>query len=254
MQLRKEIIWATVAAFLIMTVPAFGFEVGVRGFYWIPKITGDIRVDDDGIDGTRIDLEDDLDIESDGYPGAEAFIGLGSHHISLAYYRAKVDGEEVLSRDINFAGETFNISESVDSELEYDAWDFQYRWDFLDLENILAGFSLGLVGRIQVFDGSAEIESSTLRAATDFTIAAPMAGLGFNAGILADWIEVRAIATGMSYGDGTIFDGQADISFTPFPFFDIHGGYRYFMIDVDEDDIELDSEIAGPFVGVTISF
>jgi hypothetical protein len=44
------------------------FELGVRGYYWFPKLSCDVRVDDAGIVGTELDLEDDVtfDFENSG--------------------------------------------------------------------------------------------------------------------------------------------------------------------------------------------
>ena len=73
-------------------------------------------------------------------------------------------------------------------------------------------------------------------------------------GILKDILEARVLITGIEYSDHTAFDGQAEISLTPFPFLDIHAGYRFLSIDVDEDDVKLDLEISGLYVALTVSF
>ena len=47
---------------------------------------------------------------------------------------------------------------------------------------------------------------------------------------------------------------MGEISWTPFPFIDIHGGYKTFAIDIDEDDVILDYDTSGPYVALTLSF
>ncbi len=239
---------------LCMAFPAAAFDVGIRGQYWFPDLSGDIRVDDNGLSGTSLDLEDDLEVDDESYPLVEVFAGLGNHHLSVAYYNADYEGSNVLDRTITFDGDTFNVGERVKSSLEYDVYDVMYRYDLLDLENVLAGFSLGLVGRVQVFDGSVEIDSPSMSTRQDFTAPIPMAGLNLHLGILADLLEARVLATGIGYGKGSMIDAQADISFTPFPFIDIHGGYRAMVIDFETDDVELNYDVLGPYVGVTLSF
>jgi outer membrane protein len=253
--MKKAFFWAIclVAAFG-MAMPVQAFEVGVRGSYWFPGFDGDLRVDESGIPGTKIDLESDLDIDEESYAVIEAFVGLGNHHLSLSYYNADYSGTNTLSRDITFSGETFTANTLVSSSLEYDAYDLVYQYDLLDLENILAGFSLGAVGKVKLFDGEVELESSGLTERESFTAPIPMLGLNLHLGILADLLEGRVLLTGMGIGGGTIFDGQADISVTPFPFLDIHGGYRVFFIDVDADDVEFDYDTSGPYVGVTLGW
>jgi hypothetical protein len=236
--------------------PAQGFEAGVRGYYWFPSLDGDIKYSDNSLSGTKLDLEDDLGFDDEYYPFGEAFLGFGDHHLSFSFYRAKYDGRETLDQDINFGGETFPVGDRIKSSLEYDVYDITYQYDVLDLENFLAGFSLGLVGRVKVFDFEAEIKSETtgLKEKEDYTVPVPMLGLNFHLGILADILEARIFATGMGYSDGYMVDALAELSLTPIPYVDIHAGYRTFFVDVDTNDLELNYNTSGPYAGITVSF
>jgi hypothetical protein len=237
-----------------LVLPVSAFELGVRGSYWFPKLSGVVRVDDAGIIGTEVDLENDLGIDSKSYPVVEVFSGIGKHHLSLAFYKLDYDGETVLTKDVYFNGELFHANERVVSNLKYDNYDVMYRYDLIDIENFLAGGSLGLVARMMVFDGSASIASAAVTTKENFTAPIPMVGANFHVGILKDIIEARVLITGIEYRDNTAFDGQAEISFTPFPFVDIHGGYRFLKIDVEEDNVKLDFDNSGLYVGLTVSF
>ena len=81
-----------------------------------------------------------------------------------------------------------------------------------------------------------------------------MVGANFHVGILKDILQARVLVTGIGYRDNKAFDGQAEISLTPFPFLDIHGGYRFLKIDVEEDDVKFDFDNSGLYVGLTVSF
>nr|MBC8361536.1 hypothetical protein [Candidatus Desulfatibia profunda] len=243
-----------VTVFMGLSIPAMAFEVGVRGYYWFPGLSGDLKVDGNGITGTTIDIEDDLGMADESYPVIEIFAGLGNHHLSFSYYSADYDGSKVLSKTVNFNGLTFNANTLINTNLKYDVYDFMYMYDLLDLENILAGFSIGLVGKIKYFDGSVGIRSTTQSTSTDFSAPIPMLGVNFHAGLLADILEARLLITGIGYSGNKILDGQAEISYTPFPFLDIHGGYRFFTIDFDLDDVEANYSTSGPYAAVTISF
>ncbi|MCJ7538504.1 MAG: hypothetical protein MUO88_02455 [Desulfobacterales bacterium] len=237
-----------------IVLPVSAFELGVRGYYWFPELSGVIRVDDAGIVGTELDLGDDLGVDNEIYPVIEVFAGIGKHHLSLACYKLDYDGDTVLTKDIYFNGELFHVNEMIASSIEYDNYDVMYRYDLIDLENFLAGGSLGLVARLMVFDGSASMASATVTTKEDFTAPIPMVGANFHVGILKDLIEARVLVTGIGYSDNKVFDGQAEISLTPFPFLDIHGGYRFLKIDVEEDDVKLDFENPGFYVALTVSF
>ena len=237
-----------------IVLPVSAFELGVRGYYWFPELSGVIRADDAGIVGTELDLEDDLGVDNKSYPIAEVFAGIGKHHLSFAFYNIDYDGDTVLTKDIYFNGELFQANERIVSSLEYDNYDAMYRYDLLDLENFLAGGSLGLVARMMVFDGSASITSATVTTKENFTVPIPMVGANFHVGILKDIIEARVLVTGIGYSDNTAFDGQAEISLTPFPFLDIHGGYRFLKIDVEENDVKFDVDNSGLYMALTVSF
>jgi hypothetical protein len=244
---------------LILTataLPAQGFEVGVRGHYWFPFIDGDIRLDDSSLKGTKLDFENDLGINDEYYPFGEVFLGFGDHHLSLSFYRADYDGRNTLDQNINFGGETFPAGDRIESSLEYDVYDLTYRYDLLDVENVLAGFSLGLVGRVKVFDLEAEIESQTtsLSESEDYTLPVPLLGLNLHLGILEDILEARILATGIGYWDGHMVDALAELSFTAIPYVDIHAGYRTFFVGVDADDLDLDYNTSGVYVGITASY
>lgn len=257
--MRKTLFLFTVVALVIyLAMPAQAFEIGVRGYYWLPGLSGDVKVDDSGIPGTKLDLKSDLGIDEESYIALEAFAGLGNHHLSLTYYQADYSGTNTLTTPINFGGTTFDANAQLNSSLEYDVYDLVYRYDLLDLENIAAGFSLGFVAKVKYLDGNVGIDGTVLAVPTsesvDFTVPIPMVGLNLHVGILADILELRVLATGISYGDGTVLDGMADISYTPFPLIDIHGGYRVFTMDVDTDDVEFNYDTSGPYVAVTLSF
>ena len=240
--------------FTCMAFSASAFEIGARGKYWLPCLNGDIRVSGNGIDGTKLDLKDDLDMDEESYPVIEIFAGLGSHHLSLSYYSADYEGSKVLERAIDFNGQTYAVSTSIDTSLDYDVYEIMYQYDLLDLENVLAGFSLGPLFKLKIIDGSVEVKSDLICTSEDFTAPIPMLGINIHLGIFADILEARLYAAGISYDDGSVFDGQADISYTPFPFLDIHGGYRFFIMDVDAEDVEFNFNTSGPFVGLSVSF
>ncbi len=238
---------------LILTVPAGAVDLGVGANYWFPSVTGDVRVDG-SLQGTEIDLEDDLNVEDENYPAIEGFIELGKHRLMLSYYTAEYESTSTLNRNVTFKDDTYSINTKVDSRLDYDVYDFMYAYELIDMENVLAGFSIGLVGKAKSIDGTAELNSTPYSNKEDFSGIIPMAGARAHIGLLAGLLEARAIATGMDYGNGRIIDAQADISYTPFPFLDIHAGYRMFSADWEGDNTFLDYETSGPYAGLTVSF
>jgi hypothetical protein len=239
---------------LLLPVSSLAFEIGARGYYWFPSLDGTVKVDEAGIIGTTIDFEKDLGIEDEDYPSVEVFVGGGNHHLSLTHTDIDYSGRNTLTREITFRGETYAVSDLVTSSIEYKMIDLHYQYDFLDMENILGGFSLGGVFQVKYLDGNVALKTTGIDEKEDFTIPIPMLGLNLHIGILADILEARVRGTAMGYAGNTIYELMADISWTPLPFLDIHGGYKTFIIDIDEDEVVLDYDMSGPYGALTLSF
>jgi outer membrane protein len=245
---------AFILALALIPLTSSAFEIGARGYYWFPSLDGKVRVDEANILGTTIDFENDLAIEDEDYPSVEAFVGAGRHHLDLGYTKIDYSGSNVLTRTIIFNGETYPISSLVSSSIEYKMIDFHYQYDLIDLENVLAGFSLGGVFQVKYLDGEVSLKTTGLDEKEDFTLPIPMVGLNLHIGIIADILEARVRGTIMTYSGDSMYELMADLSFTPLPFIDIHGGYKTFVTDVEEEDALLDYDMSGPYAAITISF
>ncbi len=252
-----KIVGALVVFIFAFSVTAQAIEFGARGYYWWPELSGELRVNKGGVIGTKINVEDDLGIGDESYPSVEVFAGIGSHRISLIYTKADYSGDKYVSRDIKFAGETYTAHTLVRSDFDFTMIDLEYQYDFLNLENVLAGFSLSAIGKIKYIDAETRIRATSPDIDKSETLRAPvpMFGLGMHVGILADLLEARAKFSGIGYSGSKFYDGLIDLSVTPFPFLDIHGGYRFMKLGVDDiSDVYTDIEFKGPYIGLTISF
>jgi outer membrane protein len=252
----KKIYLTLLFVLAVMVVPASlsAFEIGARGYYWFPSLEGNVKVDADGIAGTSIDFEKDLGIDDENYPTIEVFIGAGRHHLNLAYTNIEYSGVKTLTRTIVFDGEFYNVGELVSSSIEYRQIDFGYQYDFLNLENVLAGFSLGGVFQVTYLDGKVNLATTRIDEEEEFALPIPMIGLNLHVGLLADILEARVRGTAIAYSGNMIYEIAGDVSYTPFPFMDIHGGYKTFVIDIDEDDVIFDYDLSGPYIALTLSF
>ncbi|MFB3925324.1 MAG: hypothetical protein ACE14T_04655 [Syntrophales bacterium] len=247
---------AALILFSSVAVSADALEFGARGFYWFPTLKGDLRGDSGGVSGTQINLKDDLGMSNKNVPSAEVFAGIGKHHASLMYSQVEFSGSTTMNRDIVFNGTTYTSGTAVDSDFKLKMLDLEYQYDVLNLENVLAGFSVGVIGKIKYLDGEARLNSSAAGEKKEtFGVPIPMVGAGVHAGLLLNILEARAKFTGIGYSGSVFYDGLAEISWTPFPFLDIHGGYRYMKLKVDNvSDIFADVELSGPYVGLSLSF
>jgi outer membrane protein len=244
---------------MFYTPSVFAFGFGAQAQYWIPTFNGDLRVDDNGIAGTNINLKDDLGIGNENIAGVEAFFGIGNHEFTLAYSYVDLSGSKYLERNIVFKGNTYSTNALVESDLKTSMIDFEYQYKLINIKNILAGLSVGIIGKVKYFDGEARMNSSTPGSAYDnkenIRIAIPMLGMGAKIGLIANMLEARAKVTGIGYSDSFFYDAMADISVTPFPFLNIYGGYRAMSLKIDDiSDIYAKMDFYGPYAGLSISF
>ena len=253
----KRNLFTTLGILILLTIffapSAFALGFGASADYWIPTFKGDLRVDGNGVPGTPINLKDDLGIGNDNFAGVEAFFGIGNHEITVAYSQVNLSGAKNVGTPILFNGYPF--TGYVESELKTSMIDLEYQYKLLNFKNILAGLSLGIIAKVKYFDGEARMHASLYDTQKDIHVPIPMIGVGAKIGLLANILEARTKITGMGYSDSFFYDGLADISFTPFPFLNIHGGYRAMSLKIDNiSDIYAKMDFYGPYVGLAVSF
>jgi len=250
---------AIIGGFLLVFLAASlgqAFELGVRGYYWFPAFRGDIKVDKDYLSGTEFSAKDYMDVGNKGYPSLEAYGGIGKHHLSLMYTQIGHSNENLLSANINFAGKTYPAGTTTDADLTLRVIDLEYQYDIFKFKPILAGFTLGVIGKLKYIDGESSLSAPIIgKTKETYGTIVPMVGLGAHLGLLANILEVRLKVSGMGYSNNLYLDGMADISVTPFPFVDISAGYRIMKIKMDNvQDVTNDFFLAGPYIGLSIGF
>lgn len=230
------------------------FEIGVRGYYWFPTLKSNVKVDSSAVSGTEFNVKDNLGIGLKPYPSVEVFGGLGKNHVSLMYTEADSSESTKLSQTIAFNGTTFPAGTQIDSHFKIRMIDLAYKRDLVDMENILAGFSFSVIGKLKYTEGDVSMNSGGTQASEKVRFPVPMVGVGAHIGILAKILEARAEITGIAYSSNYLYEALADLSLTPFPFIDIHGGYKIIGVRVDRDDVYFNSEFTGPYAALTVSF
>lgn len=231
-----------------------GFGAGVRGTYWFPDLSATAQSVFAGMPETKFDLKDDLGVGDENFPSGEAFLRFGRLHFRVGYTQISYDGSETLTRDIEFNGQIFPVSDNVISSFDVDMLDAEVQVDILRPDFVATSFYLGLIGKVKYIDLDLELTSTAMTEKEDFQVPVPMVGLAAGAGFLNDFLRIDARVTGMAYSGNHLYEADAFASLVPFPFFRIQGGYRYIDMKADEDDLLADVEISGPYVGAQLSF
>jgi hypothetical protein len=89
----------------------------------------------------------------------------------------------------------------------------------------------------------------------DFRAPVPVVGLAFRAYPITRILSVGAEVVGISAGNsGHYIDGEASVTFTPFPFVELTGGYRVIDLHGEDGDDRIDLRLHGPFASLTLRF
>ncbi len=255
--MRRVALIPVALALSAIAAPAFalpGVEAGVRGYYWLPDLSGKVQTFTPPVTGTQFDVKDDLGVEDENFFAGEAFVRFGRVHLRAGYTPVSYDGSKTLTRQIVFNGVTFNVGDHVVSSLDAKMLDGDVQIDLLRPDAIAASFNLGVIVKVKYVDGSVELTSAGASETRNFKAPLPMAGLAAGVGAFKNLLRADARVTGIAYSGNHMYEADVYASIAPFPFFRIQGGYRYIDLKVDKDDIVAELKLKGPYAGAQVSF
>lgn len=238
---------------------AGAFELGARGYLWFPQLKkADFQTIANNIKNNEINAKDVLGMSGKTTYAVEAYGGVGKNHLSLTFTPFDYSADAVITNNITFNGKTiFASTNPVRSELAYSMFDLKYQRDLINMENVLAGFSLGGIAQVKYSTGTFKLNqtATAFEEKRSFDSFLPMIGVGAHIGLIANLLEMRAMVTAGGYGsDNYSYEGLADLSITPFPFLDIHAGYKLMQLKVDVNDYKMDTLYTGPYLLLSIGF
>lgn len=229
------------------------YTIEVEGRMWNVTLDSTVKIVQSGI-GTDVNLVSDLgfDERKNFFEGRLQVKFARKHKFNLEYIPLKWDADKVITRTVEFNGQTYTAGARVQSSLDLKFFKGGYEYDFL------AG-SLGFLGGtldVLVADATVQLAAPALaiNQREDKTIPIPM--IGFVGRVYPiKWVNLTAKASGIPAGSyGYVFDGEASLNINPIKYLGISGGYRYFVVSVKYNDNSLDYRLDGPFVGLTLRF
>lgn len=232
---------------------AFAETVEFEGRYWVADLDAKIRITKAGI-GEEFDLKSDLGIDNENMPEAIIYWHTGHNSkLRFAYTQAEVDGDQTVTRTIQFAGQTFNAGTRVVSDFEIKYLRFGWIWQFL---NLFDKVKLGPVLELKAINADVSLDAPGLgiRESENFWAGLPTAGLAFNITPIKK-LDLFAEFSGLPAGDiGYFLDAEAGIKIMPSKYFTITGGYRAIRLKAKDGSDFTKLDINGPFVGASIKF
>ncbi len=247
------LLWPALSWAQIDLFNAEDYNIEVEGRYWNPKLASTLKVVESGI-GTEFDAVNDLGFdERKGFGEGRLQIKIFNRHkLNFSYLPLKWDGDKVLSRTIQFSGQTYTAGTRVQSEADLKLLKGGYELDFIASKYGFLGGSLD----VMVTNAHVQLKapSLTLDEKEDFTVPIPMVGL--IARIMPiKWVNLTAKASGLPMGGyGHAFDAEAYLEINPIKYVGISAGYRYFSFLGQYDENKVDFKLDGPFAALKVRF
>ncbi len=241
-------IFATWICWVFLTVPAWA-GIEVEGFVWLMSPEGEASLGADGLQGTQVDLENDLGYEDvETVPGFRCVFG-ERHQGVFSAFVLEASAQNTIDRLIRFGENQFRINERISSSIDITVIQGYYRFN-IGTDIFHGGFLAGA----EYIGISAEVSSARLgKAQGDVDTAMILLG-GFAESNPVRFLRIR----------GTLMAGTFDIGDVAATYFDfelaamavIPGGFRaglgYRYIAVDAEDtklpVEIDLSFSGPIL------
>jgi len=229
------------------------YTVELEGRMWNVKLDSTVKVVQNGI-GTDMKLVDDLgfDERNNFFEGRLQVKFARAHKFNLEYIPLKWDADKVISKTIEFSGQTYTQGTRVQTSTDLKFLKGGYEYDFL------VG-SLGFLGGtldVLVVNGNVQLKAPSLAIdqKEDKTVPIPMIGL-IGRVYPIRWVNLTAKASGLSLGSyGYAIDAEASLNINPVKYIGIAGGYRYFETNLKYDNNSLNFKLDGPFVALDLRF
>jgi hypothetical protein len=244
----KMVVLAAVIV-LLGAGPAAAQVFEAEGRYWFTDLEGSAKIDN-GVDGTRFDFEDDLDLDAEGLPELRVSLGLGNARFRLAYATATFEGDGTLSQTIVFEGRTFTAGTRVESEFELHYARFAWIWTPTIIPGVLRA---GPMFELKGFLADVSLESPGVREAAEVPLVLPTIGVATDVSVGP--VQVFGEVSGLPAGDyGYLVDGEAGVRVMPLPLLALSAGYRIFDARAGDDDDYARLRLTGPFVNLALRF
>ncbi len=221
--------------------------VEAEGSYWWMSLDGDGKVGYKGVEGTRIDVDDDLGFDSsEGVESLRIIVG-NVHQLGAAYLSTSLSADNQLNRTIHFRNKVYPVNTRISTDLDVDLFEAFYRFN-VGTSLARGGFLLG--GLYLRCDS--EVRSPVYgRASGDFSSGMPFVG-AFFIGNPVPFLGFRGSVLGSAWDLGDVqasfIDAQMGIEVeTPAGIFG-GVGYRYVNIDAsdDEEPVDITLTLSGP--------
>jgi hypothetical protein len=234
---------------------AEGGLFGAEAKLWNPKVGAEFKSSTSLFDGTNIDIDKDLNLDTaKNIPYLKIWLG-GRQRLAASATRIKLDGDTTLDDQIVFDGHTYAVGEKITTKLEADI--YRLAWEADWISNDL--FKIGTILGADYFDVSASIESKTTGIKEAEDVKGPVPIIGLLAEVNLIWglsVYGEAAGIGGKYHDvkGSLLEAEAGLKLTLFGKASLSAGWRQMNVKVEDEDNKFALQLGGATVGLGVRF
>jgi hypothetical protein len=222
---------------------------------WDAAVSGDALVVEGGI-GNLIDLESDLGLSDDKATGGRLTIFPTRRlFVQAAWTPLDLNGDEVVSRNIEFAGETFDINTRVVSKLSFDYGRASVGWFF---SNANDRFRIGPMVGAAALRGDASLAAPQIP--FPITASKKFEGAFGAVGAMAEmlpvvWMEIYGQANQLiGVNNGHFTDYELGVRVYVLRMLAVEAAWRRMSIDFKDNGDKLNVDIDGMLLGLSYRF
>lgn len=203
---------------------------------------------------SMVDLEDDLGLGNDNsmvlYAAMEHGLPL-LPNLRGQFLKLDVQGNNILSRTIDFNGETFSATEPLGTIIDLTQRDAVLYYQVIDQA---VSFDFGMV--VSLMKGSVEMASQAERSEAKFNEVVPMLFMKMRADIPRTGFWLGAQAQGVTYDGNKVAEFDAQIGWESKAGIGFEAGYRAVQIEFNNfDDIDhAEIDVQGPYAAINYHF
>ena len=247
----KKSLLAAVATFALAAAPAQAW-LEVEGSWWFMKPSGNLALGIDGLEGTSVDVQNDLGYGSRiGVPDAKVIFGKYVE-FGAEFFQFSMSAQNTINREVRFHDLVYPVNADVSSSL-----DATFVRGFARINIGPDWLHGGVYGGGQYMDFNAKA-SSSLVGSTEKDVKTGMPYVGaFLMASPADWVALRGSVCGFNWSFGDIDARFVDVEVSALLTLDgfyAGGGYRYITIHGEDSayPVTADLKLSGPLVYVGV--
>ena len=258
--------WFLSSCVVLTATPVFAQDeiIGVRVREWFERMHGSIQSTEPPVNGDVINLSDDLGLgEQELAHEIQAYLHIPVvGRIYAGWWWAHASGEETLTRDLSFAGNTFTVGTDVKTRFDLNVYYLSYEFALpvIPLGDLFS-LEIGIEAGVRGIEGKGKIEATGMTAEDSGMIPLPVLG-GHVTATVASWVRAEAEVVGLtvSYSNNriTYLEASMEVVATPLPWIFAGVGYKFASIDLSRSgtskDFDLQLGLKGFYLTAGIRF